>query len=300
MKLINDNDVEFWSVRGMMRDKAQPEKTTKIYMARKIEQIATSTFETEIEGLDGKIEYFLWHYGICGLWKHPIIGYVVTPLSIEGYDIRGMPNRFKPIINNNDGVIPVSIPTLALDECVVFYDTLSPFIYRKQCLTWLDDYADITETIRQQVFNQKTPLIAVAGTKGLADKMKRALFDIANNVKAFVLDVEIKDKITPLDFNAPYNVESLYSYRKSIENEMLEYCGIDNKDGFIKKERLVVDEQEGNDELLNNILNGCLQARQKAIDDLSKFGFTGYTKLNEIVRPVQQVEDGVNDDDKTT
>lgn len=299
MKLINDSDIDFWTLRDEMRTSKQAEKITKRYLARKIEQIATATFDTEIDGMDAKIEYFLWHYGICGLWNHPILGYVVTPLSIDGYDIRGIPNKWKPIINNKDGSIPISLPTLTLDEVIVFYDTLSPFISRKQALIWLDDYADVTETIRQQVFNQKTPLIALAGTRGIAEKLKRAIFDIKNNIKALVVDVEIKDKITPLEFNAPYNVESLYSYRKSIENEILEYCGIDNKDGFIKKERLVVDEQEGNDELLNNILNGCLKARQQAIDQLSRFGFTGHTKINGVVRPIQTNEDGINGDQQT-
>lgn len=300
MNLIDDGDVEFWSVRGMMRDSKKPEITTERYLIRKIEQIATSTFDTEIDGMDARIEYFLWNFGICGLWEHPVLGFVVTPLTIEGYDIRGMPNRWKPIINNKEGSIPVSVPTLGMDDCVVFYDTLSPFIYRKQCLAWIGDYSDVTETIRQQVFNQKTPLIALAGTRGIADKLKRAIVDIKNNIKALVVDVEIKDKITPLDFNAPFNIEMLYAYRKSIENEMLEFCGIDNKDGFIKKERLVVDEQEGNDELLNNILSGCLKARQKAIDDLGRFGFTGHTEITQVVRPVQKEEDGVSDDADNT
>lgn len=283
-----------WSTRDFLtRDK---EKRTGIYIAKKVSNIAMNTFITEIDGLDAHIEYFLWDYGICGLWKHPIIGYVVTPLSIAGYDINGIPNKWKPIIKND--MIPASLPNLGVDDVIVFYDTPSPFIYRKQCLSWVEDYSDVTETIRQQVWNQKTPLIGIAGSKGLASKMNNVIKSIGNNLKALVLDQDFKDNLKPLDFNAPFNVEMLYAYRKSIENEMLEYCGVDNKDGFIKKERLIVDEQEGNDELLNNILNGCLMARQKAIDRLPEFGFTGSTKINGIVRPIEQMENGIDGEDK--
>ena len=101
-----------------------------------------------------------------------------------------------------------------------------------------------------------------------------------------LLDWDITKDLKPLDFNAPYNVESLYQYKKSVEAEMLEQIGIDYKDAFAKKERLVVDEQEGNDETLNYILADGLKARQKAIDQCTKFGLSGSVEIQTIVRPI--------------
>lgn len=285
-----------WTVRGLMMDNQKPEHITEVYAKKKASMIALSQFETVIEQMpDARIEYILWHWGICSIWYSDIVGWIATPCEIMGYDVTGKPNRFKPVFMEN---VNIPIPVLSYDDAVIIFDTLDPIIYRKDALIWAKDYADVTETIRTQVFNQKTPLIAIAGNKGLVNKLKRSIVAIRDNAKALFIDMDMKDKIQPLDFNAPYNVESLYSYRKSIENEMLEFMGIDNKDGFIKKERLVVDEQEGNDELLNYILANCLQARQKGIDQLSKFGMSGYTKISDIVRPIQAEEDGVitNDD----
>ena len=101
-----------------------------------------------------------------------------------------------------------------------------------------------------------------------------------------LLDWDITKDLKPLDFNAPYNVESLYQYKKSVEAEMLEQIGIDYKDAFAKKERLVVDEQEGNDETLNYILADGLKARQKGIDQCAKFGLSGSVEIQTIVRPI--------------
>jgi hypothetical protein len=277
-----------WSTRGLMHDSDKPENVTDRYIVRKMGMIAINEFETEIDQIpDANVEFILWHWGICLIWKSDIIGWVVSPGEIMGYDVRGLPNRFKPVLAKD---IAIDIPVVSYDDAVVIFDTLDPLIKRKDALIWTGDYADVTETIRQQVFNQKTPLIAIAGNKGLVNKLKRSIIGIRDNAKALFIDMDMKDKIQPLDFNAPYNVESLYSYRKSLENEMLEFMGIDNKDGFIKKERLVVDEQEGNDELLNYILGNCLKARQKGIDQLGKFGLSGSTKIAEIVRPTMTNE----------
>ena len=287
-----------FSVRDLMHDARIPENITEIYARKKASIIALNEFETVIDQLpDARIEYILWHWGICAVWNSDILGWIATPCEIMGYDARGFPNRFKPVLMHD---VNIPMPILSYEDAVIFFDTLDPLIYRKDCLIWTKDYADVTETIRMQVFNQKTPLIAIAGNKGLVNKLKRSIVSIRDNAKALFIDMDMKDKIQPLDFNAPYNVESLYSYRKSLENEMLEFMGIDNKDGFIKKERLVVDEQEGNDELLNYILGNCLKARQMGIDQLSKFGLTGHTKISEMVRPIMTLEQGVIDDGNPT
>lgn len=266
-----------------------PEDKTKRYIIRKVSNIAMNTFKTEIEGMNAHIETFLWEYGICALWKHPIIGWTVSPVTILGYDINGIPNKWKPVIKNQQ---IGDIPAITENDAVIFYDTSNPYIYRRMCLNWINDYSDVTETIRQQVFNQKTPLIGLAGSRGMAGKMGNLIRSIGNNFKALIVDQDFKDNLKVLDFNAPFNIEMLYAYRKSLENEMLEFCGVDNKDGFIKKERLVVDEQEGNDELLNAILSSCLTARQRAIDRLSEFGFKGSTEITGVVRPIEQIENG--------
>ena len=72
---------------------------------------------------------------------------------------------------------------------------------------------------------------------------------------------------------------------------MLEQIGIDFKDAFQKKERLIVDEQEGNDEMLNYILADGLKARQIGIEKLKAKGLNGSTEIQKIVRPIDTETD---------
>jgi len=160
------------------------------------------------------------------------------------------------------------------------------------------DYCDVTETIRQQVFNQKTPMIGVAGNQKTKRKLQNAFVSISNNVKALFLDTDIRDDMKPLDFNAPYNVDSLQIYRKQLESMMLEFMGIDNREPTVKKAQTQVDEIEGNDELLNYTLADCLEARNRGVERCKNLGLHAHTKIREIVRPIMIEEDGI-DADKT-
>ena len=109
---------------------------------------------------------------------------------------------------------------------------------------------------------------------------------IASNAKMLFIDSDLKDKVETFDVNPVYNVDSLWQYTKAIEADMLEYMGIDSKDAYQKKERLIVDEQEGNDELLNYLLADGLKVRQVAIDKCKSKGLTASTEIQQLVRPI--------------
>lgn len=106
---------------------------------------------------------------------------------------------------------------------------------RRDALAWIKDYVDVTETIRQQVFNQKTPMLGIAGNPKIKRKLQNAFTSIGRNVKALFVDQDIRDSLVPIDFNAPYNVNDLQLYRKQLESMMLEMMGVDSKEPTVKK-----------------------------------------------------------------
>lgn len=97
-------------------------------------------------------------------------------------------------------------------------------------------------------------MLGIAGNPRTKRKLQNAFVSLAHNVKALFVDTDIRESLVPLDFNAPYNVDSLQIYRKQLESMMLEYMGIDNREPTVKKAQTQVDEIEGNDELLNYTL----------------------------------------------
>lgn len=287
-----------FSVREMLKQSKSPEHIAKFLEIDKVSRLGMNVYKTDVDGIkEGIIEWFLWYRGHCMIWYSKTLGWIATDCYATGYAVDGTPNKWRPSLEWNADNI--DCPEMTEDDmCVVIYDCLDYRMCRSDVLLKCDDYADTHMTIRQQVINQKTPMVGFVGNTKLRDKIKNAFIKTRENVSMMFLDQDLKDKFETIDFNAPYNVESLYQYKKSIEAEMLEQIGIDYKDAFQKKERLVVDEQEGNDEMLNYLLADGLKAREVGIKKLKAKGLNGTTAIQELVRPIQEVEElGTSNDD---
>lgn len=275
-------------------------RSRKVGLIReKLTRLGMNVYDTKVDGIpDGRIEMLLWDFGSCMIWNHPIAGWIATPAEPIGWDYDGIPNRWKPYYLKPIEGWGTPPELTEQDDAVIVYDTTHPGIRRSRVLGMCDAYDDVRETIDTQIFNQKTPMIGVSGNSKIKAKLKNAFVQIGHNAKALFLDSDLKDSITQIDLNPVYNVESLYKYSRALESEMLEYIGVDSQEAYAKKERLVVDEQEGNDELLNYLLADGLKARQTACDKLNGKGVRATTEIQDLVRPIAESEI-VNDRENT-
>lgn len=83
------------------------------------------------------------------------------------------------------------------------------------------------------------------------------------------------DKLRAINTAAPFLADKLQNYKKEIWNEALTFLGVNNI-MIDKKERLITDEANSNNELINLNLQSFLAPRQKACKQFNeKFGFTG-------------------------
>ena len=84
--------------------------------------------------------------------------------------------------------------------------------------------------------------------------------------------------IKAINTQAPFIADKIIDYKKEIWNEALTFLGINNI-MVDKKERLITDEANSNNELINLNLQSYLAARQEACRQFNeKFGFTGTDK----------------------
>lgn len=279
-----------WSLRDEMEGKTPAEITEKLEKD-KITRLGLNVYDTKVSDIpDGRIEWYLWYRGKCLVWKHDILGWVVTDMNAIGWDINGFPNAWHPVLDSN--IKGISLPDRLTedDDCIAFYDCLDYRMKRSSICYYCTDYADVRETIRTQVYNQKTPMLAVVANPQIKQKVKNFFVRLSSNAKMLIIDKTVKDAVETLDINPVYNVESLYQYSKALEAEMFEFCGIDSKDAYQKKERLIVDEQEGNDEELNYLLADGLKSRQKSVDKCIEKGLTASTEIQKLVRPIAEDE----------
>ena len=84
--------------------------------------------------------------------------------------------------------------------------------------------------------------------------------------------------IKAINTQAPFIADKIINYKKEIWNEALTFLGINNI-MVDKKERLITDEANSNNELINLNLQSYLAPRQEACRQFNeKFGFTGTNK----------------------
>ena len=152
------------------------------------------------------------------------------------------------------------------DAVVIINDTQVPGFGRIDTVAmWADRYTDAQTTIDTQIVNQRTPLIISGADRNQFDQSRRIVVELVNGVKCMAVDDGVVNQIKALDLKAPWNVPDLVQLQATYTKRMLAGSGIDST-SWRKAERLVVDEQEADDEslalTLQDMLNGRLIAAE--------------------------------------
>lgn len=164
---------------------------------------------------------------------------------------------------------------------------------------------DADRTCDVNIKAQKTPVLL------LVDENQRLtmqnLYSQYDGNKPFIFGDKKNlnpDSLRAIRTDAPFVADKIMEYKKEIFNEALTFLGINNI-MIDKKERLITDEANGNNELINLNLQSYLAPRQEACRQFNeKFGFTGTDKeisvrvrsdLHNVIKNAQSV---VNDFEK--
>lgn len=235
---------------------------------------ARSVFEWENlpNGIDEKwIERYLFSEGKCVFFKDPVLGLMVARMTPNGnlnyYD---EPTTVLPyatnyqgdtlengincvVIRNNDDMIPTS-PTIQL---------------------YAMKLADIDRTIDVNIKAQKMPIIIKCSDKQKLT-LKRVIDQRNDNEPVIFGDKGLDtDSIEVLKTEAPIVFKDLELQKHMVWNECMTFLGINNANQD-KKERLVDDEVQANNEQVQASFNIMLKAREQACRDINRiFGLTG-------------------------
>ena len=113
---------------------------------------------------------------------------------------------------------------------------------------------------------QKTPILIEGDTKTILT-LKNVYMQYSGNTP-FIFgnkQFDISNKLNVLKTDAPYLIDKLTIHKHELWNEALTYLGIDNANTD-KKERLITDEVESNNDLINFYLNCFYKTRKQACD----------------------------------
>lgn len=240
------------------------------------------------------LETTLHTEGQCAFINHPKFGYLVargTPSM--GLDIYGLPLKYQCIFNggtihnfestlyhyrddsdNKDGVLmlnnDMSIPTIP------------------NLKIFAQDLAHIKQVKKININNQKTPFILATNDKNLMS-IKKLQNHMDSDAHHIIVDEQlnlddIHVKVTP----APFVADKLQAEFLNTWNECMTFLGIDNVNTQ-KKERLLVDEINANNEQQRASENVYLKTRQQAAKQINElFGLNVSCKIR--TETIQQIE----------
>jgi hypothetical protein len=138
----------------------------------------------------------------------------------------------------------------------------------------------------------KTPIVFTCDDKDVLS-FKRMFQLVDGNVPALFADRGLNlDAITAFQTGVKFMGNELMDYKRSVESDLLTFLG-QNNTPVDKKERLITDEAEANNQLIQSFADLQLQARQKACEEINEmFGLNVSVRRREPVeKPVETVEE---------
>jgi hypothetical protein len=181
-------------------------------------------------------------------YPNGVIAFV--PFAAFMFNIYDYPIQVNLINVRGAKFIPTK-PMVVNEDVVIGYIQKSKKSVLSVVEFFIQKIVDVEMTIRVQLKSHKVPWL-IATTPENESKMK-ALWDKINadDEVLYLSPSEIESLKILMGGNA-YIIDKLYSYKQALENELLTYLGIDNMGIMEKKEHLITDEVNSNNDLIND------------------------------------------------
>lgn len=240
------------------------------------------------------LEKSLHDYGYVAFYKDPEIDYIATigattgvfnhynvPLSFHSSAI-GYNKEFK-LFNYGD-----SVPENTKNYGVLIKNN----DVSKASLTSINLFASeltqLKQVIQVNLNAQKTPVL-ITTDKDTHLSMKNVYNQYEGNSPVIIVDSMLDmNKMKVHSTIAPFVADKLTLQRNSVWNEFLTFIGVNNI-STDKKERMITNEVDGNNEQISASANAFLKSRQEACELINKlYGLNVSVRLrNEIIEEIK-------------
>ena len=162
-----------------------------------------------------------------------------------------------------------NIKVNSIDDIVLCRNTQDGRSISDVLMYYANKLAMIERTIDININAQKTPVL-ITGTENNMDSLKE-LYQKYNGSHPVIYANESfnADMFNVLSTEAPYIVDKLRQEKRDIWNECLTFLGVSNVD-INKKERLITDEAESNNEIIAIGIDLFYKWRVEAVNELNK------------------------------
>lgn len=234
------------------------------------------------------IEMCLYYNGQAALLYDDDYGYINTMAADGGYiNIYGLPTEIQCYsyrFNQRRSLYMTDTGEEKGKECILILNnyervptcsTVNLFAYR---------LAEAQRTADVNIKAQRTPVLITTDQKQYFT-LKKMYEEYDGNTPAIFADKNVitPDALKSLKTDAPFIAQNIMDYKREIWNEFLTYMGISNLSE--KRERMVSNEIDSNNELVNLNLQALLIPRKEACRQFNeKYGLMGDKAIDVKVR----------------
>lgn len=159
--------------------------------------------------------------------------------------------------------------TYPADECVIIENNKLRLPTKGFILFYVNKLTEAERTADVNIKACKTPIIFACDDKDVLT-FKRIFQQVDGNVPAIFADKGLNlDAIEAFDTKAQFLGNELRDYIKGVENDLLTFLGVNNP-AVDKKERLLTDEVNSNNELIDDFFQLQLEARERACEAINE------------------------------
>lgn len=184
--------------------------------------------------------------------------------------------------------------TYSADKCVIIENNKLRLSTHNFILYYVNKITEGERTADVNIKACKTPVIITCDDKDLLS-FKRMFQQVDGNVPAIFADKSLNpDAIKALDTKTKFLGIELRDYIKGIENDLLTFLGVNNP-AVDKRERLLTDEVNSNNELIESFFQLQLEARERACEEINRL----FPEVQISVKPryEQPVDKSVNEEE---
>lgn len=243
------------------------------------------------EGIQERhIERWLFSNGFCCFFKRAHGSFMVLECSSDGkQNVYGDPTGFRITGVNFNTFRPV-------DQCVIIKNNLLSLPTESFITHYVNKITEAERTMDVNIKACKTPVVFACDDKDLLS-FKRVFQQVDGNTPALFVDRGLNlDSIQAFLTGVKFMGNELMDYKRSVESDLLTFLG-QNNTPVDKKERLITDEAEANDQLIQSFADLQLEARKKACEEINAmFGLDiSVERRVPVEKPVETVERGEDD-----
>ena len=238
--------------------------------------------------LERHIETLLFDKGFACFFKDPGMDLMCLECDATGHvNVHGDPLRYRAHGFNYQR-------ELDADKCVIIRNNKLALPSKPFVMHYVNKLVEAERTMDVNIKACKTPVVFTCDDKDVLS-FKRLWQATDGNVPAHFVDRGLNlDAIQAFQTGAKFLGNELMDYKRSVECDLLTFLGQNNV-AVDKKERLITDEAEANDQLIDSFADLQLQARQEACEEINAMFGTNITVERRVAEKPVEKEDPEHD-----